>query len=269
VGNVYRGTFAPDERTFFFFKKMTGDEEDYRIFSSRNVNGSWSEPEQVNLGGKFSDLYPTISRDGRRMVFSSYRPVDGDTSPSRSSSPRNANLWYVDRVGDGWGAPVFIANASTPANYDAKPFFGRDGEIYFESTTPDWSTTQSLVTRWDGEVYGTPEVFEAVERWRSWRTDLFVWGGVPTQDGRSIILDISQRDAETGRASASDQWISTRNKDGSWTEPVLLGLGLNSDGYDNFSFFSADGEKLFFVRDFSRFYSISLAAVDRFLQVPR
>src|SRR5690349_6066545 len=94
--NVFRGTFAPDGRTFLFFRKVAAnrDDEDYRILQSRLVNGRWTAPTRVTLGGEFSDLYPTISPDGRRLVFSSYRPVPGDTT-----SHRNAHLWYVDRVG--------------------------------------------------------------------------------------------------------------------------------------------------------------------------
>ncbi|MGI9175281.1 MAG: hypothetical protein ACR2GR_08185 [Rhodothermales bacterium] len=255
-GNVYRGSFTPDDQTFFFFKNVTEGEEDYRIFRSERANQRWTEPEQVDLGGDYSDLYPTISPDGQRMVFSSYRLVPGDTS-----STRNANLWYADREGDDWGTPTFIAKASTLPNYDAKPFFGPDGAVYFESTTPDWSRTRSLITRWDGEVYQEPEAFDDVEHWRAWRSDLHVWGGVPGPDGSFIVFDVSERDADTGRALSSDQWISFRTQDDRWTEPVRLGAGLNSEGYDNFTFFSADGDELFFVRDFDRFYHIPLAAV--------
>lgn len=256
VGNVFRGTFTPDGQRFYFFKKVTEGEEDYRIFRSRLINNHWTEPEPVVLGGDFSDLYPTISPDGRRMVFSSYRPAPGDTA-----AQPNANLWYVEQEGDDWGAPVYLAKLSTPAHYDAKPFFGPAGALYFESTTPDWRTTRSLVTHWDGQAYRPPEPIEAIEHWRTWRPDLHVWGGVPGPDGTFFVLDVSARDPETGRAGPSDQWVSLRRPDGSWDEPVPLGGGLNSDGYDNFTFFSPDGEVLFFVRDFDRFYYVPLAPV--------
>lgn len=256
TGNVYRGSFTPDGRSLYFFKNVTEGEEDYRIFRSDLTADAWSEPRRVGLGGDHSDLYPTISPDGRRIVFSSYRSVDGDTT----TAP-NANLWYADWTDGRWGVPVFMSAPSTLANYDAKPFFGSDGEIYFESTTPDWRTTHSLVTRWNGREYGAPEIFEAVERWRGWREDLYVWGGVPGPDGSFVVLDVSGRDAETGRALSSDQWVSVRNADGGWADPVRLDGGLNSDGYDNLTFFSADGAELYFVRDFNQFYRVQLSSV--------
>lgn len=254
VGNVYRGSFTPDGRSFYYFKQVTEGQEDYRLFRSDRTAGGWSAPIRVDLGGEHSDLYPAISPDGRRMVFASYRPLPGDTA----AAP-NANLWYAERVADGWSAPVFMAEASTRPNYDAKPYFGPDGGLYFESTTPDWETTHSLVTRWDGERYPAPAPFEAVERWRGWCADLHVWGGVLGPDGR-FVVHVSERDAETGRPGPSDQWVSVRGADGRWKEPARLGAGLNAPGYDNFTFFSADGTELFFVRDFDRFYRIPVAA---------
>ena len=85
TGNVYRGTFTPDGREFYFFKNVTEGEEDYRIFRSRLVDKRWTTPQQINLGGDFSDLYPAISPDGQRMIFSSYRPAPGDTSAHSSA----------------------------------------------------------------------------------------------------------------------------------------------------------------------------------------
>jgi hypothetical protein len=119
TGEVYRGCFTPDGRAFYFFKKVTPDREDYRIFVSHQINGRWGAPDQVRLGGDFSDLYPAISKDGKRMVFSSYRPAPGD-----SSAKPNAHLWYVERERNGWGPPVFIATVNKLGHYHSWVEFG-------------------------------------------------------------------------------------------------------------------------------------------------
>ena len=256
VGNVYRGTISPDGEEFYFFKQHTEGQEDYRIYLSKRVEGEWSDPHIVQLHGEYSDLYPALSFDGQRMAFSSYRPIPGDTSVSQ-----NANLWYVDREGSSWGEPVFMGIPSTLDQYDAKPFFGKDNEIYFESTLPDWSQTYSLVTQWNGSAYGDPFPFEPVEQWRDWRNDLYVWGGILSPDGNVLILDVSHRNEASGEAGASDQWLSRKNEDGSWAEPVRLDGGFNSEGYDNFTFFSPEGDRLFFVRDFDMFYTAPLSSI--------
>jgi Tol biopolymer transport system component len=251
VGEVYRGSFAPDGRSFYFFKKVTPNQEDYRIFVSRLVNGAWTRPERVVLGGDFSDLYPSISKDGKRMAFSSYRPAPGDTSPKP-----NAHLWYVDRQGDGWGEPVFLAAANKLDHYHSWVEFAGDGAIHFRRTTPDWRLNETLVTSWNGKEYSSPVTFEASERWKSWSKDVRIVGGSPSPDGKVIFLDVATRNPKTGRG-ASDIWVSFRNgKD--WTEPKALGASVNSDGFDVFPFFSPDGKDLYFVRDFAAFYRVSL-----------
>jgi L-ascorbate metabolism protein UlaG (beta-lactamase superfamily) len=250
AGEVYRGAFSPDGGTFYFFRK-TGPEEDYRIFSSHPTPGGWTSPAVVDLGGAHSDLYPAISRDGRRMVFSSYRPVPGQTSGRRS-----AHLWYADRTAGGWSEPVFMARANTLGHYHSWVEFGFDGALYFRRSTPDWKRTDTMRARWTGSEYSAPAPYADVERWKSWRPDVDIVGGSPGPDGRLVFLDVATRNRRTGRP-ASDIWVSLRRGE-TWTEPAPLGDDINSEGYDVFPFLSPDGRDLYFVRDFSTFYRTSL-----------
>jgi hypothetical protein len=251
AGQVYRGTFTADGGTFYFFKAV-GQNEQYRIFSSIRTTNGWSTPAPVSLGGDHSDLYPSISRDGRRLVFSSYRPV-----PGPANVRPNAHLWYVDRTHDGWGTPVFMARATAVGHYHSWVEFGFDGAVYFRRTTPDWTRTETLLTRWTGSEYGDPEIYADAERWKGWRADVTVVGGSPGPDGTLVFLDVATRNPRTGRG-ASDIWV-TRKRGGAWTAPRPLGAGVNSDGYDVFPFVSPDGRDLYFVRDFEGFYRVPLA----------
>lgn len=257
-GNVYRGAFSPDGREYWFFRKVTEGAEDYRIFVSRLGEDGWSAPERVLLGGDYSELYPSISPDGSRIVFASYRPI-----PNDPSEHPNANLWYADREPDGsWGEPVFMAKASTLANYDNNPRFLPDGSIEFGTTTPDWSTSTRMITRWTGTEYGPPERDPRLDAWTGWRDDVEIANATISPDGALAILDVRVRDADD-RLSPSDLWYSRLHANG-WSEPRPVGGGVNTpDAYENFVVFVPDGSEILFVRDFQLTWRIGTDTVTR------
>lgn len=259
VGEVYRGCFAQDGRTFYFFKKVTPGREDYRIFVSQLTQGQWSAPAPLRLGGDFSDLYPALSRDGRRLVFASYRPVPKLAAPGQTTAAKpNAQLWMVERAGQGWGEPVFLTALNQLGHYHSWVEFGPDGALYFRRTTPDWQHKTTLRARWQRGAFLPPEPFHEVERWQNWRADVRIAGGSPGPDGQTIFLDVATHDPQTGR-SASDIWVSCK-RGPTWTNPQPLGAGVNGAGYDVFPFFAPDGKTLYFVRDFAAFYALPLRA---------
>lgn len=255
-GRLFRLTLGADGRTLYYFKKVSPGQEDYRIFVSHLRNGSWTPGERLDLGGDYSDLYPSLSRDGRRLVFASYRPAPGDTA----STP-NAYLWYVDRQGAGWGEPVFIAAAARFGNYHAGPVIAPDSGIYFHRTSADWKVTSGEAVRWDGARYVSAAVpADPGEHWREWRPGAFhVWGGQRAPSGTFAVLDVSAINPETKRRAPPDVWV-TEWRDGTWTEPRKAAGGINSDRSENFVTFHPNGCELLFTRDFSMFYRVSIRA---------
>ena len=251
-GEIFRGSFAHDGNTFYFFKKIKPRTEDYRIFESSLVKGKWTEPKRINLSGEFSDLYPTISKDGKRMVFSSYRPAPND----KSEKP-NAHLWYVDKKADGsWGKPVFLSKGNKLGHYHSWVEFGWDNDIYFRQTTPDWKKTKNLITRWNGKEYAEPFSFDESDRWKNWKSKVNIKGGSPGPNKEIMLFDVPKKNPKTGR-NAADIWFSIK-KNGSWTEPKPFGEDINKEGFEAHPFFSPDGRYLYFVRGFRTFHRVSL-----------
>lgn len=256
-GNVYRGSFTPDGRELWFFERVGPEgSEEYGIFVSRVTPDGFATPERVVLGGiAASDLYPTISPDGERMVFSSYRRAPGDTS-----AKPNASLWSVDRVGDGWGEPVFIAAAAAPGHYHPHPQFAPGGALWFKRISPDWRTTRHLVIRPDGAGWTAPEEATAITRWRGWDPGRHVREGTPAPDGSFLILVVSDVDSATRRLGPPDLWVTFRGRDDSWSEPRPLAGGVNTEGVEAFPFFSPDGRVLYWVKDFGELRRIDVDA---------
>lgn len=257
---VFRGTFSPDGRTLYYFRKVRLDRgaEDYRIMVSRWDKAGWGPGAPLELGGDYSDLYPSVSPDGKRLVFASYRPAPGDTS-----SHPNAYLWYAERRGKGWGTPVFIGAAAKFGSYHSGPVIGKDYSIRFGRTSPDWKTSEVLVTRWDGTRYLPAEWSEPDDlraAWKNWRPAThYVWGGSVVGGGNVALLDVSPLD-DKGRRGPAQVWVTLRRNEG-WTEPVLAGGGVNGAGWANFLTPLPGHCGVLFVRDFTRFESVSLEAL--------
>lgn len=255
-GRLFRSALSPDGQTLYYFKKVTPGREDYRIFVSRWRGGDWTAGERLDLGGDYSDLYPTLSRDGGRLVFASYRPAPGDTA----ATP-NAYLWYADRQGGGFGPPVFIAAAAEFGTYHSGPVIGADSTIEFHRTSADWRTTWSKAVRWANGRYEVAALQEdPAEAWREWRKgELHVWGAQRSPAGDFAVLDVSEVNPATRRPGPPDVWI-TRWEGGRWTEPVRAGGGINSAESENFVTFHPNGCELLFTRGFTRFWRVGLAA---------
>jgi hypothetical protein len=253
VGNVFRGTFTLDGDTLYYFRNVTEGEEDYRIFRSYRTGESWSEPERVVLGGEYSDLYPAITPDGQRMVFSSYRPAPGDTSAHPS-----AYLWYVQRQGAVWGSPVFMAEATAFAYYHSQPIFDARGDLYFHRSAWNYRGHSEHVTRWVRDGYGKADTSAA---WLGLRgrvgPDQHLYETTPGYDGTFALLTMGER-PDSGRPGPADLYVSFR-LDTAWTTPRPLQAGVNTPGTENFAFYSAGGRELFYVRDFAQIYHLPLA----------
>jgi hypothetical protein len=252
---LFRGQFSSDGQELYYFKKVTPDQEDYRIFVSRRQSGTWSSPEKMLVAGEVSELYPALSPDGGRLVFSSYQPVPGDTS-----SHPNAHLYVAERRGSGWSMPVLQRGASRIGWYHSGPVVQPDNSVHFMITSPDWRTATSMRSEWNGSEYGPAAQYAEAERWRGWQRDrMKVWGAQPTGQDSVMLVFVSERKPEGGTKPA-DIYASFRRA-GGWTEPRPLGAGVNTpDAVENFAFFSPDGCELLFTRGFSRFYHVSLAA---------
>ncbi|HEU5039487.1 MAG TPA: PQQ-dependent sugar dehydrogenase, partial [Gemmatimonadales bacterium] len=262
AGNVFRGALTPDGDTLYFFKNVTPGQEDYRIFRAHRARNGWSAPARVTLGGDFSDLYPAIAPDGRRMVFSSYRPAPGDTSAHPS-----AYLWYVERSDSTgpWGEPVFMADANEWAHYHAQPTFTASGALYFNRSGWDYEGHSEHLTRWDGRRFGPPDTSAAwLALSRRTKPGQHLYETTPGYDGTYQLLMIGAREGDGSRAGAPDIHVARRTPTG-WSDPTPLAGGVNTTGTENFPFYGREGRDLLFVRDFERILRVPL---DRAIGTP-
>jgi len=254
---IYSHLVSSDGRELYFFKK-TGplNLEDYRIFRSVREGDGWSTPEQVRLGAEASDLYPALSRDGNRLVFSSYRPVPGDTS-----NHPNAHLYQSRRTANGWSEPELIP-ASRIGHYHSGVTLRDDGSLWFKLISPDWRTRQAMTLAWDGNAFAramTPApVAPAQAYWQAHQGDsLQVWDAVEGIPGVTLLA-VSRR-LPGGRAAPSTYFSTTRRDDGSFT-PLTPVRSIPGEA-PNFAWVSRDGCWLHFTWNYGRLMRVPVALI--------
>ena len=178
---------------------------------------------------------PSFSYDGQRILFN-----------SRIAQPNREHalygIWFVQRFATGWTIPEQI-----PATFDTSQTAGQttlaqNGNLYFSSRI--WSERLPKLYRsvFSNGTYGEPEQLQGPINMPS-AIDPFV-----DPDERFLLFAAGIGRSDTG--GRSDIHISHRLEDGSWGEPVNLGLAYNveSDYFDRFPSMSRDGKYLFFVR---------------------
>lgn len=246
---VHGGTFSPDASSFYFFKKV-GPSEDYRIVVSHWTGGAWSAPQPVSFSTTTSDLYPAISRDGQRIVFTSYRRMPGDTT-----ARANASLWMVERVGNDWGTPRPLSAISSTGDYHPGVQMTNDGTIYFRVISRSGRATYR--SRFVNGTYTTRERVIEFDRLQNDTTR--VWGAEPSPDESRFFLGVAPISREPVRVGAADIYVARRNGD-RWETPTRLPASVNTPANESPATITPDNRTLIFSRD-GRFYQVALASL--------
>jgi Tol biopolymer transport system component len=145
-------SFTPDGNTVYFSGASSA------IYFSKRIKGKWGKPKVAIFSGRWEDMDPFISPDGKRLFFSSRRPLDG-TPQDRPQ--KNAHIWYVDNLsGDNWSLPHYL---DAPVNLEGidnyAPSVSGSGTLYFFSPRRDINNKgKSYYAKWEGDHYGEPKV---------------------------------------------------------------------------------------------------------------
>ena len=227
----YRISLAPDGQTAYFARGsgFFPQTRQATIMETRLVDGGWSEPATAAFSGTYPDIDPWVAPDGESIYFSSIRPVEG-------AERSDAELFRVDRVGDGWSEPVHLATLGSEQD-ELGASVSADGSIWFASDRPGgaggWDLYSSTAA---GEGFAEPQPIEAVNS--------SVWEFNPAIDagGATLIFTSILRDGGSGRG---DLFVTTASG-GEWSDPQPLALNSGADEYH--ASLAPDGTTLYFVR---------------------
>jgi hypothetical protein len=206
------------------------------ILGSKKISDRWTKPEVALFSGNYSDFEPSFSPDGAQLYFSSNRPKGEGTETS------DFDIWYVDRLNDGWGDPV---NVGSPVNTDKNEFYpsvAKNGNIYFTAERSSGIGREDIhMSQFENGNYTEPVALDTAVNSLLYEFNAFV-----SPDEDFLIFTSFGRKDDMGRG---DLYISFKDSNGNWMPAKNLGEKINSRYLDYCPFVSYDKQYFFFTSD--------------------
>lgn len=239
----YYASLTIDQKEIIFTRDIKdanspmGHQEDFYISSI--ANNKWQPAK--NLGAPLNTVLneggPSISADGRILFF---------TACDREGGKGSCDIYLAQRNSDNnWTKAI---NLGTPVNtgaWETQPSFSSDGKtLYFIRGTYDRSR------RMQQDIYYS--VFQTDRTWSEPKA-LINKINTPGREESVFIHPDNQTlyfssDGHTGMGGM-DIYLSRRDTNGEWGEPVNLGYPINTSGDENSLIVSPDGKIAFFSSD--------------------
>lgn len=187
----WRIAFTPDREEIYWSVSDTHfprTREQVTILRARRQGESWGAPEVVPFSGVHADIDPFVTPDGRRLFFSSMRPLDGEAR-------EDMNLWMVERDGQDWGPPRPVGGAIASPQDELYPSLDAFGNLYFgRRTGNDWNVWRAAPDGAGGflEPVALGPGVNTPERWE--------FNPEISPDGRTLLFVRLERPGDPGPA---------------------------------------------------------------------
>lgn len=194
------------------------------------LDSVWQEPAVAPFSGKYSDIEPSFNHNGKRLYFSSNRPLkDGDP-------PKDYDIWYVELGDAGWTEPVNLGQPVNTQGNEFYPSITKDNTLYF--TAPHKNSEGIFSSKIvDGKFNKPKHLSYAINSAHGEFNSLIA------PDESFLIFSSFGREDGTG---GGDLYISFKDNKGGWTKSVNMGELFNTPSLDYCPALSPDGQYLFF-----------------------
>jgi hypothetical protein len=241
-------SFSPDgNEVFWQTNRRPANDSEKWITSSlmmKRIGDKWTAPEVSPYSST-----PFFSPDGKRIYFFDEKGKD---------------LSFVEKQSNNCSEPKFL-NLITrfpELKFAYMLSIARNGTLYFLGyATGLWNNFGIYRTELINGEYSKPEKLPpSINTPGGMRN----WAPFIAPD-ESYLIFCSTR--ELPDYDEGDLFISFRQPDGSWTDPVNMGEPINTHQMERFSALSPDGKYLFFTRDTPGYdedvYWVSAAIIDK------
>ena len=221
--------FSPDSNEMYFVKYFTGNET-HEIWYTKCINGQWIEPSKAPFSTSTFDSNPFFLQSNDTLYFYSQR-VDGF-------------VFMISRTEIGWSEPSAL-DIPLPANSAGITSFyiTKNKTVYFSmldssQANPDiWSSADIYKTEYVDGQYTQPENIGLTIN-----SNLADVVGYIDPDEMFMIFESNR----AGGYGLYDLYLSKKNQDGTWNDPINLGSKINTSDEDGVPQISPDGKYFFF-----------------------
>lgn len=201
------------------------------LYKRKLSNTKWSAPEVASFSGKFGDLEPAFSADGKKLFFSSNRPTIGSTL-------KDYDIWFVEKVNDKWSEPK---NIGVPINTDKDEFYpslGTSGNLYFTATYNKGVGKEDIyIAEFKNDSYSDPVALDTAVNSKLYEFNAFV-----SPDEQMIFFTSYGRKDDMG---GGDLYVSMKSVEGKWLPAKNIKM-LNTKKLDYCPYISPDKKSFFF-----------------------
>lgn len=225
---------SPDGMEIFYTLQSPYDRFQTILYLKKDNKGKWSKPEIAPFANNYNCLEPAFSPDGKKLFFSSNRPLTGDKA-------KDFDIWWVEKINGKWSEPQ---NVGAPVNTSADEFYPsitQSGSLYYTAAYKDAVGKEDIyLAAFVNGIYKTPIPLDTAINSKMYEFNAFV-----SPDEQFIIFTSYGRKDDKG---GGDLYMSKRDAAGKWMPAKNLAF-LNSDKLDFCPFVSFDKKKLFFTSD--------------------
>ncbi len=250
--NEYFPTITVDGKTLLFTREVPNNsggprgQEDFYTSELSDIN-VWMKavPMPSNINTPLNEGAPTLAPDGRSLVFVACAGNGDNTNygPTKQGYG-SCDLFYTKKIGDKWLNPINLPGYVNSSSWESQPSLSSDGKtMYFvkrigraaEQNSDIFVTKKSENGYWSrperlGMNINTPYKEESV---------------MIHPDGQTLYF------ASNGHIGlgGTDLFMSRKQADGTWGNPINLGYPINTKGDENSLLVGPDGEVAFFASD--------------------
>lgn len=215
------GDYKQDKRCLVFLKQE---------------NGNWTDAQILNISGKYQDIEPFYSNNGNRLYFASNRPIYKDKSRN------DYNIWYSDRIKDGWSEPIALDSIINSRSDEFFPSLSNNGNLFFTATRDHGVGKEDIfISEFIHGEFQSPKPLPAEINTTSFEFNAYI----NPEENLIIFSSFGRSDGFGG----GDLYISRKDSLGKWTKSKNLGELINSDKLDYCPFVDWKSRNFYFTSE--------------------